>query len=328
MVPWLLDLLVCPTCPDQPALTLSNAREEAGEIVTGTLSCPCCRASWPIRGGIARFVAADNDYCGNFGFQWQKWKAAQIDRLSGHTLSETRFLADSAWDRDWLKGKLILDCGCGAGRFTDVAASLGARVVACDLSAAVDSCYETTRAHGEGVACLQASLFELPLRRDAFDGLFCMGVIQHTPDPARVMRTLPAFLAPGGRLAYNFYEADFWPKLQPIKYALRLVTPHLSTKATLTLSEALVAALFPLSAALSRIPKVRIINHALPICSSHDPRLTREQQYVWTLLDTFDWYGPRYENRQKHGLVAELVRKLGLEVMAARPGIVTARKPG
>lgn len=327
MVPWLLDLLGCPHCAKQPSLTLSDAREAGGEIVAGTLSCPSCHSTWPIRDGIPRFVAADSDYCGNFGFQWKHWKAAQIDRLSGHTLSETRFLADSGWDRDWLKDKLILDCGCGAGRFTDVAASLGARVVAVDLSAAVDACYETTRAHDGRVACLQGSLFELPLKRAVFDGLFCMGVIQHTPDPARVMRTLPAFLAPGGRLAYNFYEADFWPKLQPLKYALRLVTPHLSTEANLRLSKALVNALFPLSAWLSRIPKVRIINHFLPICSSHAPSLTREQQYVWTLLDTFDWYGPHYEKRQKHGFVAELVRGLGLEVTAARPGIVTARKP-
>lgn len=317
MPPWLLELLVCPRCAHRPSLVHDG----------DALSCPECRTSWPIVAGIPRFVAADQDYCGNFGFQWQHWKAVQIDRLAGHRLSETRFLADSGWDRDWLKGKLILDGGCGAGRFTDVAASLGARVVACDLSAAIDACRDTTRAHDDRVACLQASLFELPLRFEAFDAMFCMGVIQHTPDPERVMRTLPAFLKPGGALAYNFYEADFWPKLQVIKYALRLVTPHLPTKATLALSKALVAALFPLSARLAGIRKVRILNHFLPICCTHNPALTREQQYVWTLLDTFDWYGPRYEKRQDHRRVAELLDELGLDVTSARPGIVTATKP-
>lgn len=328
MVPWLLDLLVCPNCRHQPSLVLGAAEEKAGEIESGTLSCPSCGSSWPIRGGIPRFVAADEDYCDNFGFQWRHWKAVQVDRLSGHDLSERRFLADSGWEPGWLKDRLILDCGCGAGRFTDVAAGLGARVVACDLSDAIESCFETTRAHGDRVACIQASLFCLPLRRESFDGLFCMGVIQHTPDPARVMGTLPDFLAAGGRLAYNFYEADFWPKLQPLKYALRLVTPHLATGTTLALSKALVGALFPLSYALSRIPKVRLLNHLLPICSTHHPRLSREQQFTWTLLDTFDWYGPRYENRQKHLEVARLMHDLGLAVAEARPGIVNARKPG
>ncbi|EME69132.1 2-polyprenyl-3-methyl-5-hydroxy-6-metoxy-1,4-benzoquinol methylase [Paramagnetospirillum caucaseum] len=326
MVPWLLDLLVCPTCAHQPALALTEAEERDGEIVAGTLSCPDCRQSWPIRGGIPRFVAADQDYCDNFGFQWKHWKAVQIDRLSGHDLSERRFMTDSGWAPDWIKDRLILDCGCGAGRFTDVVAQKGGRVVACDLSQAIESCHETTRVHEGRVACIQASLFELPLRRESFDGLFCMGVIQHTPDPAAVMRALPAFLAPGGALAYNFYEADFWPKLQPLKYALRLLTPHLSTSATLKLSETLVRLLFPLSHALSGIPKIRLINHVLPICATHDPRLDREQQFVWTLLDTFDWYGPRYENRQKHRDVGYLLRAGGLDVVECRPGIVNARK--
>lgn len=327
MRPWLLDLLVCPLCPHQPGLTLSDAAWQDGEIMEGSLACPCCGSFWPIRAGIPRFVAAAEDYCGNFGFQWNHWKAAQIDRLSGHDLSRTRFLADSGWAPDWIDGKLILDGGCGAGRFTDVVAGLGGRVVACDLSAAIDSCFETTRAHGDRVACIQASLYALPLRRHAFDGVFCMGVIQHTPDPAGAMRTLTAFVGQGGRLAYNFYEADFWPRLQPLKYALRLVTPHLPTPVTLGLGKAMVAALFPLSRALSRIPKIRILNHFLPICCTHDPRLTAEQQYVWTLLDTFDWYGPRYEKRQKHRAVARLVAEMGLEVVEARAGIVNARRP-
>lgn len=327
MVPWLLDILVCPSCSHQPGLILSGATEHNGEIASGTLSCPSCGSAWPVSGGIPRFIADNEDYCGNFGFQWQRWKTVQIDRLSGHDLSRRRFLADTGWEGHWLKDRLILDCGCGAGRFTDVAAELGARVVACDLSGAIDACFETTRAHGDRVACIQASLFSLPLRRESIDGLFCMGVIQHTPDPERVMSALPAVLAPGGRLAYNFYEADFWPKLQVIKYSLRLVTPHLSTEATLALSKILVTALFPLSHALAPIPKLRLLNHFLPICSTHHPSLSREQQFTWTLLDTFDWYGPRYEKRQKHGRVAELLRGLGIKVTEVRPGIVNGFSP-
>ena len=70
-----------------------------------------------VSGGIPRFVVPDDDYCENFGFQWQEWRTLQIDRLSGHHLSEERFFRDSRWSADWLKGKLILDAGCGAGRF-------------------------------------------------------------------------------------------------------------------------------------------------------------------------------------------------------------------
>lgn len=325
---WLLDYLTCPTCPGDHDLELHAGESEGEDILGGHLACPCCARRFPIVRGIPRFVAADQDYCGNFGFQWQRWKAIQIDRLSGHRLSETRFFADSGWEPQWLAGKVIVDGGCGAGRFSDVAAGHGARVIACDISQAVEACRDNTAVHDGNVAPIQASLLELPLKKGRVDGVFCMGVIQHTPDPRRVMSALPGTLKPGGLLAYNFYENDLWWRLQWVKYLLRTFTPHLPLSWTLTLSKALVAMLFPLTRALSGIRKIRIVNHFVPIASVHAPELTREQQYAWTLLDTFDWYAPRYEKRQKHDEVAALLREAGLTEVRSRPGIACARAAG
>lgn len=324
---WLVEYLACPRCAGDGPLELTVVARDGEEIEAGALACPACHAGFPIRAGVPRFVGADADYCGNFGFQWNRWRALQIDRLSGHRLSEGRFFGDSGWDREGMKGRLILDAGCGAGRFTDVAAATGARVIACDLSDAVDACRANTAVWDGRVQAIQASLFDLPLRRGIFDGVFCMGVIQHTPDPERVIRTLPAFLRPGGRLAYNFYEADFWPWLQGIKYALRLVTPRLPVRFVYALSRLLVAVLFPVTALFARLPVLRTANVMIPIAAVHDRALTREQQYAWTLLDTFDWYAPRYEKRQDHRRVEALLRDVGLADIAARPGVVTARAP-
>ncbi|MDA0239844.1 MAG: methyltransferase domain-containing protein, partial [Proteobacteria bacterium] len=226
---WLIDLLRCPDCGNEkaPAFLLEiETQDEDDDVTKGRLVCRQCGVGVPIQRGIPRFVAADEDYAGNFGEQWNRFRTTQIDRLSGHRLSETRFLNDTKWSTDWLRGKLIVDAGCGAGRFTDVMAELGARVVACDLSNAVDACRDTVRdkaGHRDDrgdVEILQANLLNLPLRGELFDGLFCMGVIQHTPDPGAVMRALPRHLKPGGRLAYNFYEIDPLSKYQAIKYWL------------------------------------------------------------------------------------------------------------
>lgn len=325
---WLVDYLVCPSCPGNIGLSLTPTEQDGDEILGGSLHCPNCGSSFPIRDGVPRFVGLGDDYCGNFGFQWNHWRTIQIDRLNGHRLSETRFFTDSGWDPAWLQGKLILDCGCGAGRFADVAAAAGARVIACDLSDAVNACRANTALWEGRVQPVQASLFDLPLRRGAFDGLFCMGVIQHTPDPERVERTLPAFLRPGGRLAYNFYEADFWPYLQGIKYALRLVTPRLPAGVTYGLSRGLVALLYPVTSLFSRLPVLRTLNTAIPIASVHNPALTREQSYTWTLLDTFDWYSPAYEKRQNHRRVMQVLAETGLTDIAGHAGVVTARRPG
>jgi 2-polyprenyl-3-methyl-5-hydroxy-6-metoxy-1,4-benzoquinol methylase len=328
----LIDLLACPACPGDKPLRLEITEEAAGDVVTGTLNCEACKQSYSIEKSIPRFVQPEQDYCGNFGFQWQQWRTLQIDRLSGHSLSEQRMLSDSRWPRDWFSGKLILDAGCGAGRFADVAATLGARVVAVDISTAIDACRETTFVHDSDpnagrVFGIQASLFDLPLRNGVFDAVYCMGVIQHTPDPTALMGRLPAFLKPGGRLIYNFYEEGLWRRLQLVKYALRLFTPHFSIDHNLSLSRFLVGVFFPLTKWLAKIPKVRILNHFIPIAAVHEPTLTPQQQRAWTLLDTFDWYGARYEKRQHHQYVANILTEAGLENVESVPGICRGTRP-
>ena len=151
-------------------------------------------------------------------------------------------------------------------------------------------------------------------------------MIQHTPDPSRTITVLPGFLKPGGALALNFYEKGWRSRVQLVKYALRVITRRLSLSRTLALSRALVAVFFPLTAFLSRIRVIRQINHFLPIAAYHPPALTREQQRTWTLLDTFDWYGPKYEIRQNHRDVAALLKSAGLTAIESRPGLVWAHK--
>ena len=328
MRPALLDILACPVCdPDQELTLQDGATARGDEVIEGTLACAKCDRAWPVRDGIPRFVAATDDYAGGFAFQWRIWRTVQIDRLNGHTLSEDRLLHDSDWSPDWIRGKLILDAGCGAGRFSDVLGKFGARVVAVDLSEAIDSCRETCGHHGAAVECVQASIYALPFRRHIFDGVHCAGVIQHTPDPRRTIESLPSFLRSGGRLAFNFYEKSLSRRLQFIKYGLRLFTPHLKPATLLRLTRILVAVNFPLTLALSRIRYVRYFIRFFPISATHLPQLTRDQQYRWTLLDTFDWYGPDFELCQDHREVAEWLKSAGLVELEAAPGIARVRAP-
>lgn len=324
---WLLDLLACPHCADDAALRLQEETVDGEEIVSGRLVCDGCARSWPIERGIPRFAGGAEDYATGFGWQWRRWRALQIDHLNGHCFSEQRLLNDSGWPRDWFAGRLILDAGSGAGRFADVMGALGARVVAIDLSAAIDACRETCARHDGRVQCLQASICALPLRKAAFDAVHCAGVIQHTPDPARAMRALPPLLRPGGLLAYNFYEQSWSRRFQLAKHGLRLLTPHLPAPVLLALCRALVALFFPLSLMLSRVRLVRYVVRFLPICAWHRPEMTIAEQYAWTLLDTFDWYNPRYEKAQHHRAVGSLLAAAGLTDIATAPGIARARRP-
>ncbi|MFZ3245322.1 MAG: methyltransferase domain-containing protein, partial [Candidatus Acidiferrales bacterium] len=79
-----------------------------------------------------RFVDAEK-YAGSFGFQWHKHAQTQLDGPD-NTESEFDFRQRTGFTPDELRGKLVLDVGCGMGRFAEVASRWGATVVGVDLS--------------------------------------------------------------------------------------------------------------------------------------------------------------------------------------------------
>src|SRR5207244_9916564 len=142
-----------------------------------------CGASYAIVGFVPRFVPAEN-YAGNFGFQWNRFSKTQLDSNTGVPISRQRLFGSSGWAPEDLAGKLVLDVGCGAGRFTEAALSAGARVVSIDYSSAVDACYNNF-APNPRLNVMQADIYALPFRPAQFDFIYCLGVLQHTPDVNR-----------------------------------------------------------------------------------------------------------------------------------------------
>jgi len=329
---WLADLLHCPECKSDAGLALTVGASAGDDILSGALDCRSCARSYAIRGGIPRFVDPDENYSENFGVQWRSFRAVQVDRLAGHTLTATRFLKDTGWTPEWFRGKLIFDGGAGAGRFSDVMAQFGARVVACDLSSAVDACRaneydDRCKSDMRGaIETVQGSLLNLPFKPGVFDAVHCAGVIQHIPDPDAAMSAMPALAKPGAPIFYNFYEIDPTSRLQVFKYLMRRITPDWPIARVFNFSRWLCRLFFIPSLIMSRIPKVRFFNRFLPICSVHPPGIPLRQQYDLTLLDTIDWYGPKYEIRQDNRRVGRLLQSLGLTDVWTADGLAYAIK--
>jgi SAM-dependent methyltransferase len=200
----LLPLLACPQC--HAALTLSVTERAQNDIITGSLSCAGCRASFPVRGGIPRFAdfATDElqrETAENFGAQWLVFDEVQ-------THHDQQF-------RDWIapvtpefvRDKLVLEGGCGKGRHTRAIADWGARaIVGVDLSEAVEAAYRNTKdlpnAH-----IIQADIYRLPLRK-SFDYAFSVGVLHHLPDPRGGFAALVKHLKPGGAISAWIYGRE------------------------------------------------------------------------------------------------------------------------
>ena len=86
---------------------------------------------------IPRF-ANEVSYASLFGDQWKEYKKTQLDSYTGSPISASRLDRCLGNIKDELNGKLVLEAGCGAGRFTEVLLKKGAILVSSDLSSAVE----------------------------------------------------------------------------------------------------------------------------------------------------------------------------------------------
>lgn len=302
----LLKVLACPACHGELSCHTTQTATD-GEIITGVLKCDDCQITYPIEDGIPRFTARDN-YASSFGYQWNRFKAEQIDSISQTGLSEKRFYSETGWTKEWMSGKWILDAGCGAGRFLDVASRADCDVVGLDLSNAVDAA-KNTLAGRKNVHLVQASIYQLPFRDGAFDGCYCIGVIQHTPDPQGALRSLPRVLREKGRLAVTIYERKKWT-LFYAKYLIRWATKRMNQRALLLVLKVLLPVLFPLTEVLFRIPYLkRLFIFTIPVANYVDePALSLRQRYQWALLDTFDMLAPQYDQPQTQQEVEQALK--------------------
>jgi SAM-dependent methyltransferase len=314
-----LDVMVCPNCAG--AFEIERDEVRGDEIVEGRLTCRQCMVSYPIRGSVGRFVPQEN-YSSSFGIQWNLFRRDQVDKFSGTTLSRDRFLQETEWTSESVEGRLLLDVGCGAGRFTEIALSLGAKVIAVDLSSAVDACHSNFPDH-PNLTVIQASLFDLPIRKASADGLYCIGVIQHTPDPEKAVRILPTYVAPGGRVALTIYPRR-WSTLLFGKYLLRPLTRRMNGWLLLFMVRASMPILFPLTDLLFRLPGVgKIFAFLIPVANYvHEPQLRDwKKRYRWAVLDTYDMLAPAYDDPQKASDVGEWLEASGLrDPRSPRPG--------
>lgn len=306
----LLDLLACPKC--HGPLDIETEDVQKDNVEQGTLKCRSCSCEYPIVSGIPRFIGSGN-YAGSFGYQWNIFRGEQIDSVNGTKLSSNRVFNETGWDPSWMKGKWILDAGCGAGRFMDVVARTGANIVGLDISNAIDAAAKTVSGH-PNAHFVQASIFELPFKPGVFDGVYCIGVIQHTPDPARAIKSLPAPLKPEGKLAVTIYERRKFTMLYS-KYLLRPITKRLPQSLLLGLVRLTMPLLFPITEILFRIPILgRLFKFMIPVANYVDePALNIGQRYKWAIMDTFDMLSPAFDSPQTQSEAESALRSTGVK---------------
>jgi ubiquinone/menaquinone biosynthesis C-methylase UbiE len=295
-----------------------SCRHELRQEADG-LACSGCGRKYPQIDGVVRFVDAEH-YARSFGFQWQTFRETQLDNESSRR-SESDFRRRTGFEPGDLAGKLVLDVGCGMGRFAEVATRWGAKVVGVDLSVATEVAQENLQ--DRQAVFFQADVFQLPFAAESFDYIYSLGVLHHTPDCKAAFETLPRLLKSGGRIAIWLYSRYHnWYRMSD---AYRRVTRRMPPKLLHNLCYAVVP-LYGVHRVLRKIPLVGraasgALAYLIPMSFNPDPK--------WRVLDTFDWYSPWYQSKHTYEEVFRWFESCGLENLRVieQPIAVQGQRP-
>jgi malonyl-CoA O-methyltransferase len=95
-------------------------------------------------------------------------------------------------------GRVVLDAGCGTGRYMRLLSALGARVVGVDLSLAMAARARSMQLH---VAC--GDLTAMPVRSDSCDVIVCGLAVIDVPDLSAVLAEWSRVLRRRGVVVYS-----------------------------------------------------------------------------------------------------------------------------
>ena len=304
--------------PELRCITHQQPLTEAGPVLTCSSGCRI-----PVVRGIPRFVESSN-YAAGFGLQWNQFKRSQLDSYTGTTISRDRLTHALGGSLAVLKGKTVLEVGCGAGRFTEVMLAEGARVVACDLSTAVEANYSNCGGQSDYFVC-QADVRALPVASNSFEFVVCLGVIQHTPSPEETIAALAQCVKPGGMLVIDHYGPTY-PATFSRRWlrSLLLLLPPASAK---SLALSLARSLLPLhklgwSQKRGRWRLRRQLQRLSPLVDYYDvyPQLGEKVLAEWALLDTHDTLTDYYKHLRTVPQIEECMRLCGLVDITAYHG--------
>ena len=256
-----------------------------------------------INNDIPSYAKKYLDYSESFGLQWNKFIKTQLDSYTNTKITEDR-LARIIGDISKIQGKIVLEIGCGAGRFTEILLKYGAIVVSVDMSTAVVA-NKKNFPISESHIIIQADMNDLPFKENIFDYIICLGVLQHTPDTFKSIENSMKFLKMEGTYVCDHYThtVSYYTKTTYLfrKYLAKFNKEEKFEKINSLFNlffplHKAVRKLYPLQMLLSRISPIHVYFHAYP-------ELSLDHQREWALLDTHDSLADPYKRHlSKSGL--------------------------
>ena len=214
---------------------------------------------------------------------------------------------------------VVLDAGCGAGRWAAEVAARGPRVIAMDLGLSVEVAARS--AASDRIAFLQGDVHAVPLRADAVDWAYSLGVLHHVADPLRGLRSVAHAVRSGGDvLIYLYYALDQRPLLYRALFrAVDLVrrgVSRLPRRPAHAVATAIAVLVYWPLARLSRVLAavgLRRVADGLPLS------FYRDLPFRVMRNDSLDRFGTTVEQRFTRAAMRDLLAAAGLGAIRFSP---------
>jgi ubiquinone/menaquinone biosynthesis C-methylase UbiE len=122
------------------------------------------------------------------------------DYFEACTAPENRFILKHLGD---VKGKYLLDLGCGAGENSVYFSRLGAHCVASDYSPGmVEVALRLAESNGVSVEGRVINAMAIDYPDNTFDIVYAANLLHHIPDPLLTIREIHRVLKPGGKMCF------------------------------------------------------------------------------------------------------------------------------
>jgi len=293
----------------------------------------------PFVNGILRFTPNISYSTGNFARLREDHSKLQLDSVNGTQDRLDTILSRTNWPPDFFRGKLLLECGCGAGPDAEILRSLGAKVVSVDI-AGVDVSKENLGSK-EDCEIVQASIVDLPFKKQCFDIVWCHRVLQHTPNPPETLKHILSFVKDDGAVFVHSYSKTF-SQLFSWKYAMRPITKRMDPERLYKWVGAWVPAAYKLTNFLHRIPPdklgeilFKIAYYLVPIRNYRfNPEFSdKSDEYVleYAVHDTFDALSPKFDapmSVKNIRVIAKSYLKQEFEVIETGVTLLRTKVPG
>ena len=178
------------------------------------------------------FKDNNDHYTKSFGIEWTEFSDTQLTDKHDWDINKSRLELVLGFPLEFLKEKSCIEVGGGAGRFSTYLAENCKKLCVLDASDAID----INSARGKSNATfVRGDFLEEKIRKDHFekyDLVYCRGVIQHTENPRKAIKSLFDFTGDGGIVIFDVYpryKSNLWYFFTDWKFFWRKILPRLFT---------------------------------------------------------------------------------------------------